>query len=61
MEVEDGDKKMGGNARHLFITGENSDRPITEGHDGEQDTKNEEDDAVRRQQHPASPQITNPI
>ena len=58
MEVEDGDKQIGGNdyffriknarlVRHLFITGEDSERPITEGQDGEQDTNDDEDNASK--------------
>ena len=57
MEEEDGDKQMGGNdyffqienarlIRHLFITGKDNDRQIAEGQDGEQDTKDDEDNAT---------------
>ena len=38
------DEEILDSIRHLFITGEDIDRLIAEGRDGEQDTKDDEDD-----------------
>ena len=39
--------KMLDSIRHLFITGKDRDRPIADGHDGEQDTNDDEDNASK--------------
>ena len=39
------DKEMLDSTRHLFITGEDGDRTIAEGQDGQQDSNGDEDNA----------------